>query len=330
MSEVDPSQKITPARTRWYQRWRAWAAGAAALVAVAGAVAGTLAATSGTQTPGTPTPGATSSTQWTAASPPTTVSVALFTASAAEQEAKATYDGVIERLGSIQPFSAVANAEDQHVAVLAVLGERYGVGLPSSFPGQSPPATLTEACQIGVRTEQNLVALYGQLRSEVSGYPDVVQAFTNLQASARDSHLPAFQRCVTTTTPSVSSTADVALSTAWAAEQQAKATYDAVIAKFGAVAPFSRIADAEVQHIATVSTLAARYGVSLPSTAYSGEAAPETFTEACQVGVGTEQNLIGMYAQLSSEVSGYTDLTQAFSNLRAASESHLSAFQRCA
>lgn len=122
----------------------------------------------------------------------------------------------------------------------------------------------------------------------------------------------------------------VVLSTAWTAEQEAKATYDAVIAKFGEVQPFSAIAAAESRHIGVVGGLAARYGITLPSGDFPGEPAPATLTEACQVGVRAEQDVIDMYDELIPEVSGYPDLTRAFTALQAATVAHLAAFRLCA
>ncbi len=333
MAEVDDVQHKAASAHPWYRRWQAWAGGMLALVVAAAGVAAGLAATSttgnGTGTGTTPAPATTSN-----------VAAALTTATTVEREAKATYDAVLTKFGDVQPFSTVSDAEGQHLATLADLASRYGVSLPSgSLSGETAPTTLTAACEVGVATEENLVSTYAQVRAEVSAYADLTQAFSNLQAAERDNHLPAFERCVSSATPTSSgplpapateSSADVALTTASTAEQEAKATYDAVLAKFGDVRPFSTVSDAEGQHLATLGGLAARYGVSLPSGPFSAATVPSTLTAACQAGVATEENQVSMYAQLLSEVSGYTDLTQAFSNLQAAERIHLMAFERCA
>jgi hypothetical protein len=209
MAEIDQSHDGASAGGQgWYRRWRAWAVGALALVAVAGGLAGGLAGTAGTggtgsqsatgpaTSPTAPTSSTTSAT--TSAVTPTvaTVAVALSTASAVEEQAKASYDAVVAQFGDVRPFSAISDAEGQHIVTLSKLAVRYGVSLPSEqYSGETSPATLAEACQMGVRTEQNIVAMYTQLLSEVSSYADLTQAFSNLQSAARDDHLPAFERC---------------------------------------------------------------------------------------------------------------------------------------
>lgn len=327
------SGEVPRGREPWYRRWSTWAIGALAGVVVAGAIAGGLVATSGTDRTGTASP-----TGSTAPAATSAVSVALSTASTTEQGANAIYHAVMERFGDVQPFSSVSDAEDQHIATLAQLATRYGVALPSGpFTGASAPATLADACQVGVNTEQNIVAMYTQLLSDVSGHADLTRAFSNLQAAARDSHLPAFQRCVsgTTTTPSTTSTAtsavSAALSTASTAEQEALATYHAVVETFGDVRPFTSATDAEDQHVSTLASLAARYAVTLPTGPFTGQAPPATLTAACQVGVGIEQTMVAMYAQLLPQVSAYSDLTQELTSLQASARDNLlPAFQRCA
>lgn len=140
-----------------------------------------------------------------------------------------------------------------------------------------------------------------------------------------------------TTAPTASTTAPVsgavatALGTAMTTEGQAKATYDNVIAQFGAVAPFSTVSSAEAQHMDTLQALAQRYGVTLPTGPFTGQPAPTTFTAACQLGVTTEQQVVSTYGQLLTQVSEHRDVTQAFSNLQAAAhDNHLPAFEHCA
>ena len=282
------------------------------------------------------------------------VATSLTTAITAEQQAKATYDNVIARFGPVQPFATVRSAEVDHIDTLQGLAQRYGVTLPTgSSEGQLSPTTRLAACQLGVISELALVATYTQLLTRVSAYPDLTRAFSNLRAAARDNHLPAFEACLsassppgptpgssvttgsttgsTTGAPTASTTVVASLGTAYTAEQQAKATYDNVIARFGPVRPFTTVRSAEVDHIDTLQGLAQRYGVTLPAGPFNGAPSPATLTEACQLGVTTEQQIVSTYSQLITQVAGYADLTQAFSNLQAASrDNHLPAFQRCA
>ncbi len=68
---------------------------------------------------------------------------------------------MIARFGPVRPFTTVRNAEADHIDTLQGLAQRYGVTLPTgSFNGAPSPATLMEACQLGVTTEQQIVSTY--------------------------------------------------------------------------------------------------------------------------------------------------------------------------
>lgn len=135
----------------------------------------------------------------------------------------------------------------------------------------------------------------------------------------------------TTAAPGTSAAVTAALTTALTAEGQAKATYDNVIAKLGQVGPFPNVAAAEARHITTLQQLAQAHGVTAPSGPFTGQAAPATLTEACQMGEHAEDAMVSMYDQLLPQVSGAGDVAQAFTNIRAAEhDSHLPAFEHCA
>lgn len=199
----------------WYRKRRWWLGALAALIVVGGVVGG-LVATSGTEPAGSTAPsGTTTAPSATTTTPTTTaptasttapgiatapasaaVTTALATALTTEEQAKATYDNVVSQFGAVAPFSTVSSAEAQHIDTVRTLAQRYSVTLPTGpVAGQPAPTTLTAACQLGVATEQQVISTYDQLLPQVSGYADLTQAFSNLQAAARDSHLPAFQRC---------------------------------------------------------------------------------------------------------------------------------------
>ena len=159
----------------------------------------TSAAGSGSTATSSPGPGSTttSSPGPTSTGPvSSSASSALTTALTKEHDAKATYDNVVAHLGDIGPFASVSSAESQHISTLEALAANHSVSLPSGpFTGQSAPDTKTAACQLGVSTEQAVVSMYDQLLPQVSGYPDLSTAFTNLRAAAQDNHLPAFEHC---------------------------------------------------------------------------------------------------------------------------------------
>jgi hypothetical protein len=120
----------------------------------------------------------------------------LLRALTQEHQAKATYDTIVTALGDVPPFSAVAPAQAQHIAELEGVARPHGVDLAGITPTASPtPATLAEACQAGVASEEATVALYSELLPQVAAYPDVEYVFTNLRSASQDNHLPAFERC---------------------------------------------------------------------------------------------------------------------------------------
>jgi hypothetical protein len=122
-----------------------------------------------------------------------------------------------------------------------------------------------------------------------------------------------------------------ALTRALAEEQLAEATYDAVVAKLGAVAPFTNISRSESMHIAAVERVAADHGITLTTSPPTPPAIPSTLSQACAIGVAAEKADIALYDTLLPTVQAWPDVVQAFTNLRHASQDmHLPAFSRCA
>jgi hypothetical protein len=143
----------------------------------------------------TPTPAPTPSSTPTAAASDG-LTVVLQRAVREERHAEATYRNVIAALGSIRPFTNIADSEATHVAALVGLADRYRVDVTAiTSAGEPSPATRTAACRLGVTAEQADVALYDELLPQVTAYPDVTQVLQNLRAASQDQHLPAFQQC---------------------------------------------------------------------------------------------------------------------------------------
>jgi hypothetical protein len=121
-----------------------------------------------------------------------------------------------------------------------------------------------------------------------------------------------------------------ALNQAILAEYGALDLYQAVMAQFGNVYPFSQIVLAEQQHINALTRQAVKYGVTLPAN--PGLATVPTFntlSAACQAGATTEIEDAALYDELKPAVT-HTDILQVFNNLQSASlNSHLPAFQAC-
>ena len=112
-----------------------------------------------------------------------------------EHKALATYASVMADFGAVQPFVSIARAEEQHIAALERVFERYGVPLPTVPQFDIEPfASPEEACAAGVDAEIANAGLYDQLLSVID-HADVARVAQNLQAASLNNHLPAFEAC---------------------------------------------------------------------------------------------------------------------------------------
>jgi hypothetical protein len=107
-------------------------------------------------------------------------------------------------------------------------------------------------------------------------------------------------------------------------------TYQAVIDQFGSIFPFSRVVNAEQQHVNVLVRLAERYGVDVPANPGLTEPlAADTVAEACAIGITAEIADADLYTQLMKDVA-HQDIWQVFTNLQSASlNQHLPAFEQC-
>lgn len=115
-----------------------------------------------------------------------------------EYKALSVYESVLKKFGSVRPFSMIKGAEDQHIASLKNLFDKYGLQVPTNnWPNKIIiPATLQESCQTGVDAEIANTALYqDELLPAVTDYEDISLVFTNLMNASQQKHLPAFERC---------------------------------------------------------------------------------------------------------------------------------------
>ncbi len=114
-------------------------------------------------------------------------------------------------------------------------------------------------------------------------------------------------------------------------EFRAIATYEQVIADFGAIRPFVNIVEAERRHANALRGLFERYEVAVPDN-LGADMVPRfsSVHEACLAGVEGEIDNAAMYDRLI-EATSHADIIEVFENLRRASqENHLEAFRRCA
>lgn len=115
-----------------------------------------------------------------------------------EYKALSTYEAVIDEFGNVRPFSMIKGSEEQHIALLKTIYDKYGLEVPENTWSSkvTVPDTLTEACQIGVDAEISNVALYeDELIPSVSEYLDITEVFITLMEASEKKHLPAFDKC---------------------------------------------------------------------------------------------------------------------------------------
>jgi hypothetical protein len=110
-----------------------------------------------------------------------------------EHKALATYESIMAEFGAIAPFTSIARAEEQHIAALERIFERYGVALPTIPTFEIPTFASPEAAAAaGAQAEIDNAGLYDDLLSGIDN-ADVVRVATNLRDASLNHHLPAFE-----------------------------------------------------------------------------------------------------------------------------------------
>lgn len=115
-----------------------------------------------------------------------------------EYKAHAFYQKVIEKFGSVRPFSMIVRSEEQHIAMLKSIYDKYGIEIPKDEWAEkiSVPATFKESCQAGVTAEIENAALYREnLLPVVKDYEDITSTYNILMSASEEKHLIAFQKC---------------------------------------------------------------------------------------------------------------------------------------
>lgn len=129
---------------------------------------------------------------------PEATKAALLEALANGRKCDAAYAAVLARFGAVEPFLNIVDAERKDQEALLGLFRDHGVEVPAYVPDPNPPlppATLQEACALGVKLEEATIAMYDRLLAQVVRESDVRRLFRRMQAASRSHHLPAFQRC---------------------------------------------------------------------------------------------------------------------------------------
>ncbi|MGG3564350.1 DUF2202 domain-containing protein [Neobacillus rhizosphaerae] len=124
-------------------------------------------------------------------------------------------------------------------------------------------------------------------------------------------------------------TLEEALTYAIKDEYLAQARYDTIIAKFGAIRPFTQIKAAEQRHISALLPLFQKYNIKVPEDdAKKYTKTPSSLKEAFQAGIDGEIDNIAMYNKLASVASLPQDAKVVMQRLGDASQNHLAAFKR--
>ena len=114
-----------------------------------------------------------------------------------EYHARAFYNAVIEKFGSVRPFSNIVRAEKRHVQRWHSLFTQYQLPIPEdTFAGKMDvPETLYLACQKAIEAEIANVQMYDEFLEFVEAL-DLRDTFTQLRNVSQNNHKPAFERCI--------------------------------------------------------------------------------------------------------------------------------------
>lgn len=115
---------------------------------------------------------------------------------------------------------------------------------------------------------------------------------------------------------------------AWAEEQLAYASYNAIIEQFGEQRPFTNIARAEAQHISSIEFLFNLYGVPLPEPYEFEPVAFASLDDAYAAASAIEAEDIALYDAILVAVADYPPIVRVFTNLQNASYNHQMALSR--
>ena len=113
-----------------------------------------------------------------------------------EYLARAEYAQIIEKYGSIRPFSNIIIAEEKHISYLIPLFERYGYDVPEDIADEYViiPQDIKTSLDIGVNAEIENIAMYESfLKKDLP--EDVRDIFERLKA-ASENHLRAFRNAL--------------------------------------------------------------------------------------------------------------------------------------
>lgn len=116
-----------------------------------------------------------------------------------EYLARAEYAAIMGKFGTMEPYSNIKDAEEQHIAWLKEIFASLGIPVPADQAVQyiHIPATLKEAAETGVQAEIDNIAMYERFLTQSilkdPRYKAVADIFVRLRDASKN-HLEAFQR----------------------------------------------------------------------------------------------------------------------------------------
>lgn len=114
-------------------------------------------------------------------------------------------------------------------------------------------------------------------------------------------------------------------------EYKARATYQAVIDKFGQQLPFTNIVSSENTHVEQWVSLLQKFGYPVPADPFAGKVtAPATLQAACATGVAAEKEDVALYDRLMKLTTNQEVLNVMQQQRQVSQDNHLPAFERCA
>ena len=114
-------------------------------------------------------------------------------------------------------------------------------------------------------------------------------------------------------------------------EYKAHATYQAVLDKFGDVAPFNNIIKAEQSHIDAWKRLFTANNIPVPADPFAGKVqAPESLKVACEASVAAQDEDVALYDRLMKSTTDAQALAVMQQQRAVSQDNHLPAFQACA
>jgi hypothetical protein len=109
-------------------------------------------------------------------------------------------------------------------------------------------------------------------------------------------------------------------------EYKARAEYEAIVEKFGAVSPYVQLINAETNHINTLTRIYTAFGFAVPADNGDDFAVlPASLETSYQIGINAETANIALYeGYLNTDLP--SSIQRVFENLQRASVNHLAAF----